>query len=110
YNTKLLRELGNPIDPNTVTWSELLDLALQWKEEGRDLSLFLANYGYTDTTILKENLLTRILLANLYGEDSLKSPEFRALLEKLQALWESPQLIGQASVEHWWYDSNDYDR
>lgn len=97
YNETLLDQLGNPIDPDTVTWSELLDLAAQWKAEGTDLSLISWVPGDTDGG--KAQILTSLLLANLYGfrqEDgsvALDQPWFRELLETLKELWNSPQLI-----------------
>lgn len=98
YNIELLRELGDPIDPNTVTWSELLDLALQWKQEGKNLSLTVTNPGLESSR--QEKLLNFILLSNLYGEDTMNQPEFRTLLEKLKELWGSSQLVG--NTEYRW--------
>ncbi len=97
YNETLLQSLGNPIDPDTVTWSQLLDLALQWKEAGTNLSLTSCSPG--DEENARVRLLTDLLLANLYGfgqEDgtvALDQPYFRELLQTLKALWDSPQLI-----------------
>lgn len=106
YNVKLLEELGNPIDPETVTWSELLDLALQWKREGKSLSLALAE----DRDIIQKDFLYNMLLANLYGEDSLKQPEFRELLEKMKELWGSTQFVGMRRSNFWYEDEGDYSR
>lgn len=97
YNETLLQELGNPFDPDTVTWSQLLDLALQWKQDGMDLSLTSTDKG--DEENEKVRLLTSLLLANLYGfqqEDGsvdLDQPCFRELMKKLKELWNSPQLV-----------------
>lgn len=95
YNQTLLEQLGRPIDPNTVRWSELLDLAIQWKENGTDLSLTSSverSYG-------QDILLRDVLLANLYaakqddGTVKLDTPEFRELLQKLKAVWGSEALV-----------------
>lgn len=97
YNETLLQSLGNPIDPDTVTWSQLLDLALQWKAEGTDLSLTSCSPDGEEGA--RFQLLSDLLLANLYGfqqEDgtvALDQPYFRELLQKLKELWGSPQLI-----------------
>lgn len=97
YNETLLQDLDNPFDPDTVTWSQLLDLALQWKQNGIDLSLTSTDPG--DEENAKVRLLTELLLANLYGfqqEDGsvdLDQPYFRELIGKLKELWNTPQLI-----------------
>ena len=97
YNMTLLEEQGNPVDPDTVTWSELLNLALRWKEEGTDLSLTTCAPGGLDTA--RATILTWLLLANLYdaqkedGSVQLDQPYLRELLAKLKELWNSPQLV-----------------
>lgn len=93
WNQELLNQLG--IDPNQVTWSELLAMALQWKEEGTDLSLAAsdtARYGF-------ERILEDILLANLYAADQpdgtvqLDQPYLRELMQQLKELMGSKQLV-----------------
>lgn len=97
YNGALLEKLGSPIDTNTVTWSQLLDLALEWKKDGTDLSLTSCSMGEEKSA--QDAMLTRILLANLYGfelEDgsvNLDQPYFRELLTKLKELWGTKYLI-----------------
>lgn len=97
YNETLLEQLGYPIDPDAVTWSELLDLAHGWKQEGADLSLISTESGMEDS--VQQSLLSYLLLANLYGaeqEDGTAEVDWsylRELLEKLKALWDSPWLV-----------------
>lgn len=43
WNQELLDELR--IDPHTVTWSQLLNLALEWRDQGTDLSLEVQEAG-----------------------------------------------------------------
>ena len=73
WNMDLLEELGNPVDPDTVTWSELLTLARQWQEEGMDVSLCSGYEAYGDDpderAALENNVLLHILNANLYDVD-----------------------------------------
>ena len=94
---QLLEELGNPVDPNTVTWSELLDLALQWKEKGTRLSLMIE----ADRQSREDTMLYQLLLANLYdaeqadGSIQLDQPYLRELLEKWKELHGSMQLVGR---------------
>ena len=97
WNMQLLEELGNPVDPNTVTWSELLDLALQWKEKGTRLSLMIE----ADRQSREDTMLYQLLLANLYdaeqadGSIQLDQPYLRELLEKWKELHGSMQLVGR---------------
>lgn len=85
-NETLWEELGSPFDPNQVTWMELLDLALEWKEAGTGLSLY-AGSGQTESA-----LLTDLLLANLYageqpdGGVQMDQPYLRELLTKWKEL------------------------
>lgn len=96
WNQELLDELD--IDPYTVTWSQLLDLALEWKEQGTDLSLeiYEAGIGMFGN---EEQIFEDILLANLYdlpqadGSVRLDQPYLRQLLEKFEALSGSTQLL-----------------
>ncbi|MDE6840520.1 MAG: ABC transporter substrate-binding protein [Oscillospiraceae bacterium] len=96
WNQELLDELG--IDPYTVTWSQLLDLALGWKEQGTDLSLEISDAGI-GMYGSQEQIFQDILLANLYdlpqanGSVRLGQPYLRQLLEKLKALSGSTQLL-----------------
>ena len=96
WNQELLDELG--IDPYTVTWSQLLDLALEWKEQGTDLSLEISDAGI-GMYGSQEQIFQDILLANLYdlpqanGSVRLDQPYLRQLLEKLKALSGSTQLL-----------------
>ena len=96
WNQQLLDELG--IDPYTVTWSQLLDLALGWKEQGTDLSLEISDAGI-GMYGSQEQIFQDILLANLYdlpqanGSVRLDQPYLRQLLEKLKALSGSTQLL-----------------
>lgn len=93
WNEELLDELG--IDPDSVTWSELLAMALQWKEDGTDLSLAVSD----DSSFGFETMLTDILLANLYaaeqadGTVQLDQPYLRELMENLKELMGSKHLI-----------------
>lgn len=86
-NETLWEELDSPFDPNEVTWMELLDMALAWKEEGTDLSLCTCGSGQ-----LESSMLTDLLLANLYaaeqpdGSVQLDQPYLRELLEKWKEL------------------------
>lgn len=97
YNASLLKELGAPINPDAVTWSELLDLALQWEQDGTDLSLTSCAPG--GETFAKDAILTKLLLANLYdaeqedGSIQLDQPYLRELLAQLHELWNTKQLI-----------------
>lgn len=97
YNQKLLEQLDMPIDPNTVKWSELLKLAVQWKEEGKPYCLLRVADGELDPS--KTMLLQHILLANLYsfqkedGSVCLDEPYLRELLTDLKELWDTPYLI-----------------
>lgn len=97
YNASLLRELGSPINPDTVTWSGLLDLALQWEKNGTDLSLTSCAPG--GEAFAKDAILAKLLLANLYdaeqkdGSIQLDQPYLRELLTKLHELWNTKQLI-----------------
>lgn len=96
WNRELMDELG--IDPYTVTWSQLLDLALEWKEQGTDLSLEIYEAGI-GMYGLEEQIFQDILLANLYdlpqdgGSVRLDQPYLRRLLEKFKALSGSTQLL-----------------
>lgn len=87
-NETLWKELGSPFDPNGVTWMELLDMALEWKEEGTDLSLCACGAGEQ----LESDMLTALLLANLYaaeqpdGSVQLDQPYLRELLTKWKQL------------------------
>ena len=87
-NETLWKELGSPFDPNGVTWMELLDMALEWKEEGTDLSLCACGAGEQ----LESDMLTALLLANLYaaeqpdGSVQLDQPYLRELLTKWKEL------------------------
>lgn len=96
WNQELLDELG--IDPYTVTWSQLLDLALGWKEQGTDLSLEISDAGI-GMYGSQEQIFQDILLANLYdlpktnGSVRLDQPYLRQLLEKFKALSGSTQLL-----------------
>lgn len=96
WNQELLDELG--IDPYTVTWSQLLDLALEWKEQGTDLSLEISDAGI-GMYGSQEQIFQDILLANLYdppqanGSVRLDQPYLRQLLEKFKALSGSTQLL-----------------
>ena len=103
WNQELLDELN--IDPYTVTWSELLDLALSWKEQGTDLSLEIKEAGI-GMYGSEEQIFEDILLANLYdlpqtdGSVRLDQPYLRGLLEKFKALSGSSQMVrsdGQAA-------------
>ncbi len=93
WNEELLNQLD--IDPDHVTWSELLEMALKWKEDGSDLSLAVSDtsrFGF-------EKILQDILLANLYaaqqsdGTVQLDQPYLRELLENLKELMGSKQLV-----------------
>jgi len=96
WNQDLLDELD--IDPYTATWSQLLDLALEWKEQGADLSLEVqeAGIGMYGSA---EQMLDDILLANLYdarqadGSIRLDQPYLRELLENFKVLYNSWQMI-----------------
>lgn len=96
WNQELLDELG--IDPYTVTWSQLLDLALEWKEQGTDLSLEISDAGI-GMWGSQEQIFQDILLANLYdlpradGSVRLDQPYLRQLLEKFKVLSGSTQLL-----------------
>ncbi len=96
WNQELLDELN--IDPYTVTWSQLLDLALRWKEQGTDLSLEISDAGI-GMYGSKEQIVQDILLGNLYdlpqanGSVQLDQPYLRQLLEKFKALSGSTQLL-----------------
>lgn len=96
WNQELLDELN--IDPYTVTWSQLLDLALGWKEQGTDLSLEISDAGI-GMYGSQEQIFQDILLANLYdlpktnGSVRLDQPYLRQLLEKFKALSGSTQLL-----------------
>ena len=96
WNQKLLDELD--INPYTVTWSQLLNLALVWKEQGTDLSLEISDAGI-GMYGTQEQIFQDILLANLYdlpqngGGVRLDQPYLRQLLEKFKALSGSTQLI-----------------
>lgn len=96
WNQDLLEELD--IDPYTVTWSQLLDLALEWQAQGADLSLAVSEAGI-GLYSTKEQLFQDILLANLYdarqtdGSVRLDQPYLRELLEKFKALYDSSRLI-----------------
>ncbi|MDE7004161.1 MAG: ABC transporter substrate-binding protein [Oscillospiraceae bacterium] len=96
WNQELLDELN--IDPYTVTWSQLLDLALRWKEQGTDLSLKISDAGI-GMYGSKEQIVQDILLGNLYdlpqanGSVRLDQPYLRQLLEKFKALSGSTQLL-----------------
>ena len=85
-NETLWEELGSPFDPNQVTWMELLDLALEWKEAGTGLSLY-AGGGQTESALLAD-----LLLANLYAAEQpdggvqLDQPYLRELLTKWKEL------------------------
>lgn len=97
YNMSLIEGQNLSIDPDSVTWSELLDLALQWKEDGTDLSL--TSSATSGKEIEKSIILTQLLLANLYGTEQadgsvqLDQPYLRELLTKLKELWNAPQLV-----------------
>ena len=93
WNEELLNELN--IDPDCITWSELLAMALEWKEDGTDLSLAASDtsrFGF-------EKILQDILLANLYaaqqsnGTVQLDQPYLRELMENLKTLMDSRQLV-----------------
>lgn len=96
WNQELLDELG--IDPYTVTWSQLLDLALGWKEQGADLSLEISEAGI-GMYGSQEQIFQDILLTNLYdlpqtdGSVRLDQPYLRQLLEKFKALSGSTKLL-----------------
>lgn len=96
WNQELLDELD--IDPYTVTWSQLLDLALEWKEQGADLSLEISDAGI-GMYGSQEQIFQDILLANLYDlpqtDDGVRldQPYLRQLLEKFKALSGSTQLL-----------------
>ncbi len=96
WNQELLDELD--IDPYTVTWSQLLNLALEWKEQGTDLSLEISDAGI-GMYGSQEQIFDDILLANLYdlpqanGSVRLDQPYLRRLLEKFKALCGSTQLL-----------------
>ena len=89
WNQELLDELN--IDPYTVTWSQLLDLALEWKEQGTNLSLEISEAGI-GMYGSQEQIFQDILLTNLYdlpktnGSVRLDQPYLRQLLEKFKAL------------------------
>lgn len=95
-NCTFQEELGSPVDPNTATWSELLDLALQWKEKGSRFSLMITD----DRQSREDTMLYQLLLANLYdaeqadGSIQLDQPYLRELLEKWKELHGSTQLVG----------------
>ncbi len=97
YNKTLAASEHVALSPVRATWSEVLKLALQWKKDGKDLSLISA-YPSEQTSV-RESLLTDLLLANLYGfeqEDGtlrMDRPEFLDLLRDLKELWDSPQLV-----------------
>lgn len=97
YNKTLAASEHISLSPARATWSEVLELALQWKKDGKDLSLISANPS--EQTRVRESLLTALLLANLYGfeqEDGtlrMDRPEFLNLLRDLKELWDSPQLV-----------------
>lgn len=90
WNEDLLQKYG--IDPYTVTWSQLLDLALQWQDDGTNLALAFTKYGgsaYIETTLLRQ-----IVLANLQGSNAaVDTPYLRQLLTNLKALKGSQQLV-----------------
>lgn len=95
WNDTLWRREMADLDPNTVTWSQLLSLAARWEEQGMDYSLTTWDADQLESG--KENLLTAIVLANLYGETKedfgLDVPEVRSMLEQLKGLWSSTVLV-----------------
>ena len=40
YNKSLADDLGLDWDPDHLTWSQILDLGVEWYEQGEDLTLF----------------------------------------------------------------------
>ncbi len=97
YNQTLLEKQGIPLNLDAVTWSELLELAAQWKARGTDLSLTSCAPGGEENA--KYEILSSLLLANLYdseqpdGTVQLDQPYLRELLIKLKTVWDAPQLV-----------------
>lgn len=94
YNQTLADELGLNWDAEDLTWSQLLDLALKWKESGAEYSLFAPNY-YNSLDFV----LSFMIQANISGFElpdgtvDAGQPWMRELLEKFMELKDSPQLF-----------------
>lgn len=99
YNKSLADDLGLDWDPDHLTWSQILDLGVEWYEQGEDLTLF----SCMNTTQV-DAIVTDLLLANLDAfADQDSADEIAPLLENVNMLLDNSQnLYRDSEAQFWW--------
>lgn len=99
YNETLINDSQIVIDPFSVTWSELINLAAEWEQLDLEYSLISSTPSNYERT--KESILSAIILSNLYydleneGVSIFQEKQFVQLLEKIEQVWNSPCFVSK---------------
>lgn len=108
FNRTLADQLGLTLDPEKVTWSELLALAAKWEEEGADYSVFARAQNAVGDVRQFADALMVANLDTIVPEDGPASiqPWLRDLLSALNRLRNSPHFCRHSGGQFWWSPGN----
>ena len=105
YNKTLADDLGLDWDTDHLTWSQILDLGMEWYEQGEDLTLFSCmNTSQVDTIVMD------LLLANLDAfADQDDAAEIAPLLENINMLMDDSQNLYRVPEARFWWSPGFFD-